>query len=100
MARLFRAVAVALTAAVLPAAAPAQEPFEDTGDFFDWAFPTDDPADFASDVDEDFEPDEVLALNLGRTSAAILRQLGFRIRDGHPLPTLKLRLYRLRPPRG
>jgi len=100
MARLFRAVAVALAAAALPAAALAQGTFEDAAEFFDWAFPTDDPADFASDVDEDFEPDELLALNLGRKSAAVLRQLGFRIRDGHPLPALKLRLYRLRPPRG
>lgn len=104
MARLFRAVAAAIVAALLPAAAVAQPGdwggFEDAGDFFDWAFPTDDPADFASDVDEDFEPDEVLALNLGRRSATILRQLGFRIRGGHPLPALQLRLYRLRPPRG
>ena len=104
MARLLRAVAATIVAAVLPAAALAQTGdwggFEDAGDFFDWAFPTDDPADFASDVDEDFEPDELLALNLGRKSAAILRQLGFRIRGGHGLPALKLRLYRLRPPRG
>jgi minor extracellular protease Epr len=104
MASLFRAVAVTIAVA-LPAAAALAQPgdwggFEDAGDFFDWAFPTDDPADFASDVDEDFEPDELLALNLGRKSAAILRQLGFRIREGHALATLKLRLYRLRPPRG
>jgi subtilisin family serine protease len=104
MARLFRAVAVALALAALPAVAGAQDGdwggFEDAGDFFDWAFPTDDPADFASDVDEDFEPDEVLALNLGRKSGAVLRQLGFRIRAGHALSALNLKLYRLRPPRG
>lgn len=104
MARLFRAVAVALATLLLPAVASAQDEewggFEDAGEFFDWAFPTDDPGAFASDIDEDFEPDEVLALNLGRKSAAILRQLGFRIREGHALSALKLRLYRLRPPRG
>ena len=104
MARLFGAVAVALAAALLPALAAAQAGdwggFEDPGDFFDAVFPTDDPGDFASNVDVDFEPDEILALNLGRKSAAILRRLGFRIRAGHPLPALKLTLYRLRPPRG
>ena len=111
MARLFRAVAVTLVAALAPAPALADDwtgygdygDFGDSGDIgdvVDWAFPTDDPSDFASDVDEDFEPDQILALNLGRRSAGILRTLGFRIREARKLRALKLTLYRLRPPRG
>lgn len=110
MARLFRAVAVAALA-LAGAAASAQDPGDwgagdwgDAGvaDWMDMVFPGDnqDPSELASEVDEDFEPDEILALNLGRGSAAILKQLGFRIRAGHKLGTLHLVLYRLMPPRG
>lgn len=59
-----------------------------------------DPAPFASEIDIDFDPDEILALNLTRASLKIAQRLGFRVREGRALRTLRLALYRLQPPRG
>jgi len=117
MARLRNAVACTLLlagAAITPAAQASDNDWGDYGDYEDWGdfgdlFGGDDdedrdnredPSDRASDIDIDFEPDEILALNLTRASLSILRRLGFRIQEQRPLRTLRLALYRLRPPRN
>lgn len=125
MARLRSAVACALLlgAAALPPAQASDTDWGDYGDWGDWGdygdwdgdwgdfgdlFGSDDdedrdnredPSGWASEVDIDFEPDEILALNLTRASLSILRRLGFRIQEQRPLRTLRLALYRLQPPR-
>jgi len=51
------------------------------------------------DIDEEFEADDILALNLSHESQRIARKLGFRMQR-KALKHLNLWLYRLRPPRG
>src|ERR1043166_7851096 len=59
----------------------------------------DDPMRADLDVDQEFEADDILALNLSRESQRIARKLGFRMQR-KALKHLGLWLYRLRPPRG
>lgn len=52
------------------------------------------------DFDIDFEPDDVLALNMSDAGRKAARSLGFRARPAEPLRNLRLWLTRLRPPPG
>jgi hypothetical protein len=77
----------------------------DSGSWFDSVFGAagdahEDPSRHASAIDIDFEPDEILALNLRRESLAAVQRLGFRVRHRSLLKNLRLALYRLQPPRG
>lgn len=74
----------------------------DEFDWGDWGIGDnwEDPSDFASDVDTDYEGDEILALNLSRAGIGKARALGFRVQERRPLRALELVLVRLRPPRG
>jgi minor extracellular protease Epr len=91
----------ALATSPAPSLAAGEDPWSgDWGDFSDFFDGDDnDPSDFAGDFDTDFEPDELLALNLSRAGVAAARRLGFRFVEQRPLRTLGLVLYRLRPPR-
>ncbi|MFA5938314.1 MAG: S8 family serine peptidase [Sinimarinibacterium sp.] len=75
------------------------------GDFsfgdMDWAFDVlDDPLDHASDLDLDFEADDIIGLNLGAESLSLLTAQGFRIGARRRLPTLQLMLFSIRAPLG
>src|SRR2546421_694691 len=52
---------------------------QDILDIFD--DPHSDPSDFASEVDTDFEADEIVALDLSEHARALLATLGLRIVD-------------------
>jgi len=103
-----RALLLGAALAATPAAATDYGP--DGGDWGDWGDFGDifgegdddheDPSGYASDIDIDFEPDELIALNLSRTGIAAARRLGFRFLEQRRLRTLGLVLYRLRPPRN
>lgn len=108
MARIVRAVALAAAVAAASAQGPAFAQDEGGWDGgapfdFDQLFGTgedrENPSDYASDVDFEFEPDELVALNLSRAGIAAARSLGFRILEQRRLDTLGFVLYRLRPPR-
>lgn len=113
MTRPWRTLAVLLLASAAGTALAAGDPWGnyDPGNFgtghfdlgeFDWSprGDFDDPSRFASDVDEEFEADDILALNLGRESQARARALGFRVQEKRALRSLRLWLVRLRPPPG
>lgn len=70
----------------------------DWGDFDDFVDNHEDPSDFDSDVDMDFEPDEILALNLSRAGIKAALALGFRVQERKYLRHLGFTLARLRPP--
>lgn len=59
-----------------------------------------DPADFATDAEYEYEPDDILAFNLNGASLAQVRKLGFHIVSRELLGHLQLELTRLRPPLG
>ena len=70
----------------------------DWGDFDDFVDNQEDPSDYDSDVDMDFEPDEIIALNLSRAGVKAARALGFRVQERQYLRTLNFTMARLRPP--
>lgn len=75
------------------------------GDFsfgdMDWAFDVlDDPLDHASDLDLDFEADDIIGLNLGSKSLALLTAQGFRVGAKRRLPSLQLMLFSIQAPLG
>lgn len=55
-------------------------------------------AEFGSDADFDFEPDEVVGVNLSEEARARVRALGFEVLDTHLLPAQALELTRLEIP--
>ena len=59
-----------------------------------------DPSDYASDVDSEFEADEVLAINISSAALELANTLGFSLLDSTPLPGLGFKVTRLRLPDG
>ncbi|MES2885496.1 MAG: S8 family serine peptidase [Pseudomonadota bacterium] len=57
-----------------------------------------DPSDFTADTDNEFELDEILAIDMSAEALALARSLGFTLLDSTPLPALGFTVNRLRLP--
>jgi hypothetical protein len=94
---------VLIAAMALPPLAAAQSEGSDAGGqdvlgLFDQIM--DDPSDYASDVDVDFEPSEVLAVNISDAALKLAGTLGFSVLDTTPLTGLGFTVTRLELPDG
>jgi hypothetical protein len=110
--RLFRVLGVAASIAAISVAgslaplgvAQAGVDYGNWGNWMEWGHDFvdehEDPSDYAVDADYDYEPDDVLAMNLTRASLAIAHKLGFQVTERRYLKNFRLELVKLRPPYG